>query len=259
MSKKPVSKFICSDVYHAIDRSRSCRSDCLNGMQRRHESWRKQRRNEGMSGGTRWSGITGIDEWAAGSETQVIRADVDEPGVSSRQRARPGGGNERGAGGNPVIRSLADSAGYPFHSRLENYLINRRTTDAKEDVVVHLEALDPLKYFYARTCLSLPQNEGVVHETIATVRISCAIAADSCHTRSLRRHMLKNVADNVGVFASRVGVHILIAMRVGTDQFDFAVKATRNPVVIDLVTLGPALDVVPAILIVQVTVLHAED
>src|SRR2546423_4944776 len=51
----------------------------------------------------------------------------------------------------------------------------------------------------------------------------------------------------------------MVAMRIRADQFDLTIKAARNPVVIDLVALGAALDVVPTVLIVQIAVLHAED
>src|SRR6185503_19010279 len=74
--------------------------------------------------------------------------------------------------------------------------------------------------------------------------------------RALRRDMLENVADNVRIFARRVGVNFLVAVWVRTNQFDLAVEAARNPVVINLIALSSALDVVSAILIMEVAILH---
>ena len=51
---------------------------------------------------------------------------------------------------------------------------------------------------------------------------------------------------------------LLVAVRIWSNQLDLAVETTGDPVVIDLVSLRATLDVVAAVLIVQVAVLHAK-
>ena len=70
--------------------------------------------------------------------------------------------------------------------------------------------------------------------------------------------MLEDVTDYIRIFARRVGVNFLVAVWVWTNQLDLAVETARDPVVIDLIAFSSALDVVAAILIVQVAVLHAK-
>src|SRR6185369_4047740 len=114
---------------------------------------------------------------------------------------------------------------------------------------MHLETLDAVKNLDARTRLSLSQDERVVHKAIAPVRISGTVASNARHARSLSCDVLKNISDNVRVFASRVVADVLIAVRIWSNQFDLAVETARHPVVIDLVALRSTLDVVATVLI----------
>src|SRR5689334_7993276 len=211
-----------------------------------------------MTGRALRSAIARINKRTRRRRTHIKRRDIRETRIRSRDRSGPRGRNEGRSSRDPIVATRANTTRDPTRARLQHDLVDRRTTDAEEHVVVHLETLDAVEDLDARTHLPLSQDECVVHKAIAAVRISGTVASNARHARSLSCDVLKNVSDNVRVFASRVVTDLLVAVWIWSNQFDLAVEPARHPVVIDLVALRAALDVVAAVLIVQVTILHAK-
>src|SRR6185369_2202420 len=115
------------------------------------------------------------------------------------------------------IRAGADSSRHPTSARFKHNLVNRRSADAKEDIVMHLKTFDSFESLDGRTHLTLPKDEGVVNKPIPTLCFAGAITSDSGHTRSLSRDMLEDVSYYVGIFSRSISVHLLIAMGVWTN------------------------------------------
>src|SRR6476619_1049028 len=205
---------------------------------------------------TRRRPVARVNKRARRDRTNIESADVRESRIGASQCSSPRSRNHGGAGSYPVVCPRTDSAGHPTHARLQNDLVNRCTADAKEHVVVHLETLNTFKNLDARTYLTLSQDERVVYKPISPIGVASAVATNARHSRALRSNVLKNVANNVRVFSSRILADVLVPVRVRPDQLNLTVKTTRDPVVIDLIAFGAALYVVATVLIVKITILH---
>src|ERR1041385_587851 len=203
--------------------------------------------------------VSRINERTRRDWTDVVGADICKPWTRARHCSRPGGWNHRRASRYPIVGSCADSTCDPTNTRFQNDFVNCCTTNSEEHVVVHLEAFNAVEDFHARTCLTLAKNERVVYESVATICVIGSIAPYAGHSCTLSWDVLKDVAHNIRILASRVVTDVLVPVRIGTNQFYFAIKATRDPVVVNLITLSAALNIVTTVLIVQITVLHSED
>src|SRR5690242_7138460 len=124
---------------------------------------------------------------------------------------------------------------------------------------MHLEAFNAVEDLNARTCLTLPQNERVVDEPVATISITGSIATYAGHSCTLSWDVLKDVANNIRILAGRIMTDLLVPVWIGTYQLYLAIKTARDPVVINLIALGTTLNIVATILVMQITVLHSEN
>src|SRR6185503_2863065 len=211
-----------------------------------------------MSGRALRRPIAGINQWACRSRTHVEGRDIRETGIRSLDRSGPRRGNQRRSGRNPVIATGAHATRDPTYTRFQHDLVDRCTTDAEEHVVVHFETLDAFKDLDAWTHLALSQDERVVDKAITSIGVSGAVPTDAGHACALRSHVLKNISDHVRILAGCIGCNVLVAMRIRSNQLNLSVEAARDPVVINFVALRSTLDVIAAVLIVQVTILHAK-
>src|SRR6185436_16661497 len=109
-----------------------------------------------MSWRTRRRIVARVDQRARRNRTHIVGADVGETWVRAANGAGPGSGNQRRAGGNPVVGTGAYSTCNPSRASLKHHLVNRRAAHAEKHVVVHLQALYSFEGFNGRTDLSLP-------------------------------------------------------------------------------------------------------
>src|SRR5689334_132135 len=173
-----------------------------------------------MSGRTLRTAIARINQRTRRSRMHIERRDVHKTRIRASDRSSPRRRNQRRSSRHPVVAAGADATRNPTRTRLQHDLVDRRTTNAEEHVVVHLETLNAVEDLDTRTRLTLSQDERVVHKAIAAVRISRAIAANTRHARALGCDVLKDISDNVRVFASRVVTDLLVAVRIWSNQFD---------------------------------------
>src|SRR6185369_2098060 len=180
--------------------------------------------------------ISCIHELTGRRWTQIKCRDVYKSRISACYSSRPRRRNEGRTCRHPIAAAGADATIHPSHARLQHDLVYRRTTNAEVHVVVHLKTLDAVEDLHHRTCLSLAQDECVVDEAITTICISGTVTTNAGHARALRRNVLKHISHDIRIFTRCIVTDVLVAVRIGSNQFDLSIKTTGDPVVIDLVT-----------------------
>ncbi len=114
---------------------------------------------------------------------------------------------------------------------------------------MHLDALEPVEEAEDSARLR-PDDDGVVGEAITTVGLAAAVPADADDVAGA--NLLDHVGDDVGVLAA------VVLGAVGANQLDLVISGALDPVVVELVALGAGFDVVAAVLIVKIAMLHPE-
>src|SRR4051812_33186948 len=113
--------------------------------------------------------IDRINERTGRSRTHIEGRDIRETGIGSQDRSRPRSRNQRRSSRNPVVATRAYTTRNPTYTCLQHDLVDRRTTNAEEHVVVHFETLDAFEDLDAWTHLPLSQDERVVYKPITSV------------------------------------------------------------------------------------------
>ncbi len=216
-------------------------------MGRRHVGRCRQRGRERTARATRGILQSGVHQIAGAGGPQIEGVERDKPRIGAEQRASPFAGHAARTLHDPVVAASHHSPRQPRSLHISHH-VDRRPADPHKYVVVHLHGIDAVEDSKHRRP-ARADYDGVVDESVSTIRIAGAVAANANHVGGIA--LQQHVADDVGVLH---GQRRILSVR--SDQLELVIQGSFDPVVSNLIALSPGLDVVATVAVVDVAVFH---